>query len=124
MTVWGLFVTVALFFGGRALFSIFLSGQDILEMGDVYLKILAGCQILTCYEGVAAGAFRGIGKTVPPSVSSIAFNALRVPLCWLLSLTPLGLNGIWLGIAVGGAVRGAVTLCWYLLWTRKNPAFD
>jgi Na+-driven multidrug efflux pump len=55
-----------------------------------------------------------VGQTVPPSVSSILFNALRVPLCWLLSQTSLGLNGIWLGITIGGILRGAATLGWYL----------
>jgi putative MATE family efflux protein len=118
MTAWGLFVTAALFFGGRALFSVFLRGGNILDMGDTYLKILAGCQILACYEAVAAGAFRGVGQTIPPSVSSIVFNALRVPLCWLLSLTPLGLNGIWLGITIGASLRGAATFVWYLARQR------
>jgi Na+-driven multidrug efflux pump len=122
MTAWGLFVTAALFFGGRALFSVFLRGENILAMGDIYLKILACCQIIACYEAVAAGAFRGVGQTVPPSVSSILFNALRVPLCWLLSQTSLGLNGIWLGITIGGILRGGATLGWYLAREYKKNA--
>jgi Na+-driven multidrug efflux pump len=120
MTAWGLFVTAALFFGGRALFAIFLRGENILAMGDIYLKILACCQIFACCEAVAAGAFRGVGKTVPPSVSSTVTNMLRVPMCWLLSQTSLGLNGVWLGITIGAILRGGVTLGWYLAGEYKK----
>jgi putative MATE family efflux protein len=121
MTSWGVIVTFLLFFGGRQLFSIFLSGGEVLDIGEHFMKIMAFCQIFACFEAVAAGVFRGIGKTVPPSLSSIICNALRVPLAYFLSLTPLGLNGIFAAMSLGAAARGAMVLAWYLTAERSLP---
>ena len=112
MLVWGFLITVTLFFGGYSLYGLFLPEHELRSMGAVYLKILAACQIVACLEAVGAGLFRGTGRTVPPSVASIAGNAVRAPLCYALSLTPLGLNGIWWGVAVTAALRGIFIYGW------------
>jgi putative MATE family efflux protein len=124
MSGWGLAVTAALYFGGRLLFSCFLNGDAILDMGEMYLKILAACQIFMCFESVGSGAFHGIGKTIPPSVISIAANGIRVPLAYALSLTSLGLYGIWIGITAGAILRGSLILASYLIAARRLPTED
>ncbi len=124
MTIWGVIITVLLFFGGRLLYSVFVRETVIQDMGDVYLKILALCQIATCFESVAGGAFRGMGKTMPPAVASIASNVLRVPLAYLLASTSLGLNGAWWGISITAAMRGVIILIWYLWRARRMPKRD
>jgi putative MATE family efflux protein len=108
MSVWGVVVTFALFFFGYFFFSLFLAEHELREMGAVYLKILAVCQIVGCLEAVGAGFYRGSGKTLPPSVMSISTNIIRVPLCYVLASTSLGLNGVWWGIAISAFLRGAL----------------
>ena len=64
-------------------------------MGVDYLRIIGISEIFMCLEGAATGAFQGMGRTVPPSVTGIVFNTLRIPTAILLSATALGLNGVW-----------------------------
>ena len=124
MLVYGLFITAVIFFGGGLLFSIFLPDPQIIEMGAVYLRILAICQIPQCFESIAGSTFKGIGRTVPPSVVSITSNVLRVFLAYLLSRTSLGLHGIWWGIALTAVLRGMWGFVWYLISSRAMPKVD
>lgn len=122
VSVWGAMVTVILVFAGGELFAFFLPDPILTEMGRTFLRILSFCQILGCLEAASSGSFRGLGKTLPPSIVSITCNALRVPLAWALSLTPLGLNGIWIGMMLGAAMRGALLTPWFLRTLKKLPA--
>lgn len=76
-------------------------------------------------EIVSAGAFNGLGKTVPPSVVGIIFNGLRIPSAILLSrYTFLGLNGIWLSISVSSIFKGSVLTIWFLYTLYKRPSTE
>ena len=121
MASWGLFISLVMFFFAGPIIGIFLNDPLELEMGIYYMRILAFMQIFACLEGVAAGCFRGRGLTVQPSVTSITFNALRVPLAYILSRGPLGLNGIWLAFTIGAAFRGSCMVIWYIINSKKMP---
>ena len=121
MVCWGVLLTLFFYFGGRAIFGLFIPNDPaVVDIGVQYLRTMALIQIPSCLEGVAAGIFRGQGKTVPPSVSSVTVNALRVVLAFLLSrYTSLGLAGIWIAIAAGAGTRGACVYIWYLFYNKK-----
>jgi len=124
LMVWEGFVTLVLIFGGRFLFSLFLrEPPEILDMGTTYLRILALCQFPMALEGSCAGAFRGMGQTLPPSLCSIASNIIRPFLCWLFSRW-MGLNGLWMGITVSATLRGIFMFIWFTLNLRNLPRFD
>ena len=98
---------------------------DVVEIGVGYMRTLALIQIAACLAGVAAGVFRGQGKTVPPSVSSVTSNSLRVALAYFLAHnTDLGLNGIWIALAAGAALRGSWIYIWYLIYSRRRSLKD
>ncbi len=124
MLVYGLFVSLLLFFGGRALISLFLREEPIRDIGGTYLRVLATCEWIACTEATTGGTFRGIGKTVPPAVCSILSNIARVPLAYALAATVLGLNGIWWAIACTCMVRGLAMLVWYLVQAKQLPRVD
>ena len=90
----GLFATALLFFGARPLFTIFINEEEAIQQGIQYLRILAFSQLFMCIEIATAGAFNGLGKTIPPSIVGIIFNFIRIPSAIILSSTILGLNGI------------------------------
>lgn len=124
LLAWETAVTLLLIFCGRFLFSLFLSKPEgILDMGATYLMILAGCQLFMGLEGVSAGTFRGVGKTLPPSISSILSNLIRPLVCWWLAQS-MGLDGIWLGVTLSAALRGVLIFLWFLLDERKMPRLD
>ena len=71
-------------------------------------------------EITTAGAFSGYGKTIPPSVISIVFTVLRIPLALVLCRTPLALNGIWWSITISSILKGVLLLAWFLHFLRKE----
>ncbi|MEA4897375.1 MAG: MATE family efflux transporter [Christensenellaceae bacterium] len=119
MVAWGLIVTALLYFFGRALFSLFSPDAQVLTLGESYLKLLAIAQLPMCLEAGYAGAFRGVGKTLPPSLSSIVSNVLRVPLVYALVDAGLGLWGIWLGVVITSTLRSLAVTVWYAADARR-----
>lgn len=117
---WGAIVTVVLIAFGGALFRFFLPEPELVAIGGTFLLILAASQIPGCLEAVGSGVFRGLGKTLPPSIASIVSNSLRVPLAYALS-RQMGLTGIWLAISLGGAFRGVWVFVWFLRELRSTP---
>lgn len=124
MAIWGLGVGLVMFFLGGSIFRLFISEPEIVAIGVSYMRILAVVQIAQCMDGLSASAFDGLGKTLPPTIVSTTFNALRVVIAFFLSQTALGLNGIWIAIAFGNLMRGVVITSWYLLYARKMYQTD
>ncbi|MCP1108798.1 MATE family efflux transporter [Ohessyouella blattaphilus] len=116
---WGIFCTALLVGLPGPLFSFFLPEKELLSLGIDYLVILGFSQIFMCIELSVAGMFSGLGKTKPPSVVSIVFNALRIPLALILVRTPLGLNGIWWAITISSFIKGIVLWIWFQI-SYKN----
>lgn len=124
MFMWQGFVMLLLIFAGRFLFSLFLrEPPELVTMGGEYLLILAACQPFMALEGTCGGTFRGMGKTLPPSISSITSNLIRPALCWSLGQV-FGLNGFWMGISLSAAIRGTMMFVWFTLYQRKLPHRD
>jgi putative MATE family efflux protein len=113
--LWGALVTALLLTAGGHLFWFFLPDPALIDGGRSFLRIIAICQIFGCLEAVASGAFRGFGRTLPPSIVSIASNALRIPIAYALSRGILGINGIWFGITISASLRGTWAFVWFLL---------
>jgi putative MATE family efflux protein len=125
MSVYGVLITGILFFGARGIFAIFLPGEpDVALIGVDYLRILSVTQFIACFEAIASGAFRGLGRTAPPSIVSASANAARVVAAYFLCRTALGLSGIWWAISLGSAVRGLWMTIWYITAARKHPRDD
>lgn len=123
--VWGIFCTFVLFVFPGVIFRIFIPEAQVLPMGVDYLKILAVSQLFMCIELTTAGAFSGLGKTIPPSVSSIVLTAARIPMAFVLMKTPLGLNGIWWSISISSILKGIVITAWFLMYLdRKMRKID
>jgi len=119
MAIYGTVAAAGLFIFAEPLVSIFLTCPDEIRMGGDYLRVFALTQILGCMEGVAAGAFRGQGQTIKPSVVSIVSNVLRVIFSfWFMRVW--GLNGIWYGIAISVTIRSLWLMGWYWWFERKR----
>jgi putative MATE family efflux protein len=115
MTGWGLFVTAILFFGGGIIFDIFMPELEYKDLAITFCRLLAIYQVAANLESVAAGAFRGMGRTVPPSITSITSMVIRVPLAYVLSQTSLGLLGVWIAVSVTAGLKGVSICVWYFI---------
>jgi len=124
MGVYGFAVTIILFLFAEPLIAVFLSDPEAIQMGTVYLRVFSLVQVLACMEGVAAGSFRAMGLTMKPTIVSVSCNVLRVIFAYAMASTALGLDGIWIGIAITVTIRSVWLLLWYRLYARKLPKVD
>jgi Na+-driven multidrug efflux pump len=75
-----------------------------------------------CIEIISAGAFNGIGKTIPPSFVGVLFNGIRIPASmWLSSIAALGLTGVWWSISITSIFKGVVLTIWFIIFLEKHP---
>lgn len=118
--IWGVICTLLLMLCPAPIFRIFITEPEILPMGIDYLVILGVSQLFMSVEITTAGAFSGYGKTLPPSVNSIIFTVLRIPLALLLIRTDLGLNGIWWSITISSILKGIVIFTLFFIFLKKE----
>ena len=119
--------TLILVFLGQYIFSIFINEGEAILKGTDYLKILGYSQLFMCIEIVVTGAFRGLGKTLIPSMISIILTGSRIPLAYLISKPNiLGLNGIWWSISISSILKGTLLLgiFIFLVKTQKLYSFN
>lgn len=119
MAAWGAFTSFLLIVFPEFFFRIFITEAEVIPMGVDYLRIIGISEIFMCLEGAATGAFQGIGKTVPPSVTGILFNMLRIPVAIFLSATFLGLNGVWWTLSLSCILKGTVLPLWSVFTFKK-----
>lgn len=121
VSIVGIGATLLLTLGAAPVFSAFLDEEEALAHGIEYLKILGLSQLFMCIEITTTGAFNGLGKTVPPSIIGILFNALRIPAALVLSSAALlGINGVWWSISMSSVFKGVILTGWFILFLRKN----
>jgi len=125
MLGWGSLVAAVLWFGSPVIIAAFLPGfasdPDMVRLVVSNFRILAACQLFSNLEFVATNAFRGKGRTLPPSITGITSNAIRVPLALVLSrFTPLGLLGVWVAISATSALRGVSIFVWFHIDKRRK----
>ena len=78
-----------------------------------------------CIEIVVTGAFRGLGKTLIPSMISIILTGSRIPLAYLISNPNiLGLNGIWWSISISSILKGTLLLGIFMLLVKTQKLYS
>lgn len=120
ISIIGLITSSLLIFLPEPIFSIFIREENVVKEGIVYLKILGLSQFFMCIEITTAGAFNGLGKTIPPSLVGVTFNALRIPGAILLSAI-IGLNGVWWSISLSSMMKGIILTSWFMIFLSRHP---
>lgn len=113
----GVFATCLLIFGATPIFSFFIPEKSAIVYGVDYLKILGISQLFMCMEIATAGAFNGMGKTIPPAIIGIVFTGLRIPAALVVSKY-LGLNGVWWCISVSSITKGIIAVSCFLIYLK------
>lgn len=111
----GIFASLLLIFAAKPLFTIFTPEDPMaIKEGIIYLRVLGLSQLFMSLEIGTAGAFNGLGKTLPPTIVGITFNALRIPIAVALSgYTVLGLAGVWWSVSLTSIVKGIILVIWF-----------
>lgn len=121
---WCVFVSLLFLLAGRWLFGLIIPEPGIMEMGGRYLWIVGWCQVFFALETVAGGGFRGLGRTAPSSIASIASNVLRIAVIYFLSKTDAGLEGIWWTMCATATLRGLWSFVWFTRYVKSHPHLD
>lgn len=124
MIVWSIFTSVLLIVFPAPLFKIFITEPDVLPIGVSYLRIMGFSQLLMCVEITSAGAFQGMGRPIPPTVTGILGNLSRIPMAIILSATALGLDGIWWSITISSCAKGLVVFTLFMIILRRYLASE
>ena len=119
MSLWGLLTTAILVFLPEYIFRIFIHEVDVIPLGVDYLRILGYSQFFMCIEILTGAAFSAYGKTLPPSIVSIIFTSLRIPMAIFLGKTALGLNGVWWSISLSSVFKGTILVIWFIYFMHK-----
>lgn len=119
MLCWGVITTCILVFLPAPIFSIFINEPDVIPLGVDYLRILGYSQLFMCMEILTSGAFSAYGKTLPPSVVSIIFTGMRIPMAIFFGHTALGLNGVWLSISLSSVFKGVILVTLFIFFMHK-----
>lgn len=99
---------------------IFVREDATVTIAIAYLQIIAISMMFSAIEMVANGLFTGIGKPNIPSVISIVFTTLRIPIAFFLSRI-IGINGIWISTAVTSIIKGTIS---YLMYRHEIKNFS
>ena len=108
----GVVLSAAFIFYGAEIFSIFIPERDAYMAGGDYLLILGISQLFMMLELTTQGMFNGIGRTAPPAIISMTFNAIRIPFAMLLA-SQMGVNGVWWAISITTLFKGTILTIWY-----------
>jgi putative MATE family efflux protein len=120
-----IFISLIVVFLSRLILMMFGLGDDarVMDIGISYLRIVGPCYLLFAVMFIANGVINGAGHTMITMILSLLSQwLLRVPGAWLLSKTRLGLNGIWIAVALSFAVTMAVSLLYYFSGRWKKSA--
>lgn len=116
----GLVTSLLFIVFGEYIFGFFIPEPQAMKEGGLYLQILGYSQLLMILEITTAGAFNGMGKTLPPSITGILLNGLRIPMAIGLSAA-IGLSGVWWSITISSWLKGIVLFVWFALVLLKLP---
>ncbi|MDR1200407.1 MAG: MATE family efflux transporter [Tannerellaceae bacterium] len=117
-SVLGLFCTVLFVFWGSEVFSLIVPEREAYLAGGIFLRIDGYSMLFMMIEITMQGLFYGTGRTIPPAIISITFNALRIPLAIILS-SWMGVNGVWWAISISSMLKGITAFIWFRFLRKK-----
>lgn len=117
LLVWLLSVPIALFYLllTAPLVALFLENAagEALSSSVLFLHILSPFYPIVATKLTTDGVLRGGGEMKKFMIATFTDLFLRVALAELLSLTPLGITGVWLSWPIGWAVGTVLSLLFY-----------
>ena len=121
----GIINTLVLVFLGKYIFSIFINEGESILKGTDYLKILGYSQLFMCIEIIITGIFRGLGKTLVPSLVSIILTGSRLPLAYIISKPNiLGIDGVWWSISISSILKGIILLSIFIAMLKHQKLYS
>jgi len=101
--------------------SVLLADPATAAAASVYLRWQAPMWVFMAAEVSYQGAFSGSGHTVPAFAINLVGTLLRLPFAWLLAFPlGMGIDGIWLAIALSTGLKGLAMGGWFARGTWRR----
>ena len=120
IAVWGSLIGVIFVLFPEGIANIFFHEPEVVAIAIGYLLIIAIGEPFMCVEIVSSGAISGLGNTKLCSIISIIFTGSRIPLAYLLSQTPLELEGIWWALTITSMCKGILFILAFQKESKKR----
>lgn len=117
--IYSFFMALVFIFIPNSLVNLFIKEENTILIACGYLQIVGLSQLFSTIEMVSNGMFTGVGKPKIPAIISIIFTVLRVPMA-LIFIRSIGVNGIWLSIALSSVLKGFTAYLLYIFTIRKE----
>lgn len=118
-SIFGIFSTLLFIFAGREIFSVFVPEETAYIAGGEFLRIDGYSQLFMMLEIATQGLFYGIGRTIPPAITSIIGNYLRIPLAIGLTAIGMGVSGVWWAVSISSILKGISLFIWLMILRKK-----
>ncbi len=122
------FTAGMLFVFPRQILSLLANDPKVIELGAIYLRIMATIQVPQQVAAIMKGAMRGNGDTrAPMYIAGLGLWGIRLPVAYLLGFTfGIGIVGIWLSMILDLVVRFLLTWWRYrqIPWVREAGAVE
>lgn len=95
---------------------LFTDSPEVIALAALYLKINAVSEPFLALGMILTGALQGSGETrLPAVITFISMWLIRIPLTWLLALSPMGFGAVggWVGMAVTTIIGGLLTTAYF-----------
>lgn len=120
---WGFLTLFIMVFLGKSIFTIFLNDPMAVSIGTAYLIIFGLNQPFNTSEIICNGIFKGVGRTLYPSVVNTTCNLLRIPMSlWFVHMN-WGVNGIWIALSITSVMKGASMLAALYIHCKRKTLY-
>ena len=102
---------------------IFTNDPITIEISSSYLVIIGLSQIFMAMEMISNGVFSGMGLPKIPSIISIVFTTIRIPLSFLL-MPVLGVEGIWWSITISSITKGLIAVIIFQIIYKRRYQYE
>ena len=117
--LYSLMMVFVFVFLNRPIIKLFISENETIIIAADYLRIVAFSQIFSTIETISNGTFTGLGLPKIPSLISIVFTALRIPMA-LMFVGRFGINGVWMSISISSILKGITSYIMYLIVVKMK----
>jgi Na+-driven multidrug efflux pump len=115
-------ISLACIIFGEQIMRLFTKDNEVVQIGEVYLKIVTGFYIFFSTMFVVGGVMRGAGDTfIPMLITFFALWVVRIPVGYYMS-EHFGPSGIWWAIPIAWVIGLSLSFLYYLSgrWKRKS----
>lgn len=105
--------------------SLFGAGNRVKDLVRMYFLIISVGYVCNTITNSITGAINGFGKPMGAMFLMIFYYiVVRMPLAKVLSITSLGLNGIWIAVLISHIAAAIASFCYFRILLKRKAVLE